>query len=208
MTSRNNEPGSVLPQAAPAPRLFAVVLAAGSASRYGSVKQLAQFSGEALVVRALRSAERLCAGHSVLVTGHAGSEVRAACTPLQGFFVHNDRHAAGIGTSLACGIAAIREVADGALIVLADQPLVTDEHLARLLSLWQEQPARAVASRYRGAIGVPAILPASDFPALMSLDGDIGAKPLLLAHGTALLLEDCDAAAIDIDRPADLEALR
>lgn len=133
--------------------------------------------------------------------------MRAACAPLCGFFVHNDRHALGLGTSVACGVAALCDVADGVLLMLADQPLVSDEHLQILAERWQAQPERAVASRYAGGTGVPAILPKSDFDALCALSSDQGAKAILAAHGDKLLTVQCAEAAIDIDRPADLKAL-
>lgn len=189
------------------PELFAVVLAAGAARRYGGVKQLAPFRGLPLVAHALRAAEQLCGPRTVLVTGHAGREVRAACEPLAGFFVHNDAYADGMGGSIACGIAAVAGAADGALLLLADQPLVDHRHLARLAGYWRAAPGRAVASRYAGIVGVPAIFPASDFAALERLEGDVGARAVLAAHGGELTTVACEAAASDVDRPADLEAI-
>ncbi|MGB5345043.1 MAG: nucleotidyltransferase family protein [Woeseia sp.] len=189
------------------PQLYALVLAAGSASRYGSPKQLAHYQGTALVTRSVRLAERLCADRSVLVTGFAGREVHAACAPLRGFTVYNEDYPQGLGTSIARGVAVLRGVADGVLLLLADQPLVTLEHLRALEARWRAQPERAVASRYAGSVGVPAILPAADFEALLALAGDSGAKAIIEAHGSGLITLDFAAAATDIDRPQDLAAL-
>ncbi|MGB5579484.1 MAG: nucleotidyltransferase family protein [Woeseia sp.] len=193
--------------AAATPLLFAVVLAAGAATRFGSTKQLARLHGDTLAARAIRSAEKLCGARSVLVTGHDAAAVLAACAPLAGFFVLNDSYADGLATSVAGGVSAVRHVADGVLLMLADQPLVTPEHLQQLAACWAEEPVCAVASRYAGVIGVPAILPRSDFAALCALEGDAGAKGILAAHRDKLRLIDCAEAALDIDRPSDLEAL-
>lgn len=190
------------------PRLFALILAAGSSRRFGTVKQLAQFKGKSLVAHAVRKAEQLCGSRCVLVTGHANRAVHAACAPLQGYLAVNDGYADGLGSSIACGIAAIRSVADGVVIMLADQPLIAVADLERLAERWREQPKRAVACGYAGNVGVPAIFPAADFERLSTLSGDRGARDLLAAHGDDLLVVDCDAAAIDIDRPADLASLR
>lgn len=192
---------------AAAPLLFAVVLAAGAATRFGSTKQLARLHGDTLAARAIRSAEKICGARSVLVAGHDAAAVLAACAPLSGFFVLNDRYADGLATSVASGVTAVRQVADGVLLLLADQPLVTPEHLQQLAARWAEQPDCAVASRYAGGVGVPAILPKSDFAALCALAGDQGAKGILAAHRDKLRLVDCPEAAFDIDRPADLDAL-
>ncbi len=189
------------------PQLFAVLLAAGSSRRFGAVKQLAEYGGEPLVVRALRAAESVCGANTLLVTGHAGEAIRAACLPMAGFVVHNERHAGGLGSSIAAGVAAVAGVADGVLLLLADQPLVRAAHLARLAAWWRAAPERAVASRYAGTVGVPAVFPASDFPALAALAGDTGARAILAGHGARLAAIDCPAAATDVDRPADLAGL-
>ncbi|MBT8085064.1 MAG: nucleotidyltransferase family protein [Woeseia sp.] len=189
------------------PRLFAIVLAAGTASRFGAIKQLAIWRGQTLVARAARLAEQLCAARSVLVSGYASREVHAACAPLQGYLVVNDDYPSGLGSSIACGVAAVGDASDGVLVMLADQPRVTIAHLEALASAWRTAPDCAVASRYSGDIGVPAIFPASDFDELQALTGDRGARKLLIAHGTALRIVDCEAAALDVDHPADLDSL-
>lgn len=155
----------------------------------------------------MRDAERLCADRSVLVTGFAGDKVHACCAPLRGFLVYNTAHATGISSSIRHGVAAVRDVADGVLLMLADQPLVPYRHLQALAAQWQATPQRIVASRYAATFGVPAIFPAADFDALAQLKGDHGAKKLLATHDNRLELIDCAAAAVDIDYPAELDAL-
>ena len=49
--------------------LFAIVLAAGSSSRFGSCKQLAEYRGQPLVRYAVRAAESVCGSNTVLVAG-------------------------------------------------------------------------------------------------------------------------------------------
>lgn len=188
--------------------LFAIVLAAGRASRFGEPKQLQELDGQSLVARAMRCAEQVCGERTVLVTGHAGGEVHNACAPLQGFLVHNNAFASGMASSIRSGVDAVGACADGVLILLADQPLVTATELERLRDLWLEQPARPAACRYAGRAAVPAIFPRSDFAALMSLQGDRGAQALLRAYGDELPQLDVPEAAVDIDEPLDLENVR
>lgn len=191
----------------PDPVLFAAVLAAGSSTRFGSPKQLARSDGQALVAAAMRRAEAVCGRRTVLVTGFAAERVRAACAPLAGFFVHNENHASGMASSLAAATRACAAVADGLLVTLADQPRITTEDLERLAACWRGAPGRPVASHYAGTTGVPAILPASMFSALLELQGDQGARAVLAARDDEVLKVECAAAAIDIDRPEDLAAL-
>jgi molybdenum cofactor cytidylyltransferase len=185
-------------------RVFAVLLAAGASTRFGASKQLAKYDGEPLVTRAMRLANQTCGDHTVLVTGHAWSNVRAACRSLPGFFVINEHYTQGIGSSLALSVRAVRHTARAVLVLLADQPLITPEHLRALLSAWSGDDKEIVASAYANTTGVPALFPAGCFDRLCALDGDVGAQSLL--HDTDFVLRkiDCAAAATDIDTPADL----
>ncbi|MCB1843662.1 MAG: nucleotidyltransferase family protein, partial [Halioglobus sp.] len=128
----------------------------------------------------------------------------AAAAPLRGFLVHNDRYTEGMSTSLAAAINALSDVADAVLLMLADQPLVDRHHLANLRNKWLQQPDRIVASRYGGTLGVPAILPSSQFAGLLALRGDQGARSLIAAAKDMALSVDFEPAAVDIDEPADV----
>ena len=188
-----------------APRLFALVLAAGASRRFGSTKQLAELDGEALVARAMRSAIALCGSAVVLVTGKDWRAVAAAAAP--GFFVVNPRYRDGMSTSIAAGMRVLGPLADGVLILLADQPLVTAGHLRSLETLWRENPDHIVASDWQDACGPPVIFPRSAFGDLLSLSGDAGARRIITDGRHPVLRVDFAAAAVDVDRPEDLERL-
>ncbi|MEQ8206802.1 MAG: nucleotidyltransferase family protein [Woeseia sp.] len=184
--------------------LFALVLAAGQSQRFGGLKQLATIGKQTLVQRAVREAEAVCGEHTILVVGNAAEAVHAAAAPLAGFLICNDRYREGIASSISTAVAAVKDVADGVLLTLADQPLVDRNHLARLRQQWSLQPQRIVASRYAGIAGVPAIIPAGQFAGLLALRGDQGARALISTQAENVITVDCANAAIDIDKPSDL----
>ena len=187
--------------------LFAIVLAAGESSRFGSTKQLAPFDGGTLVGHALRTAESVCGPRSLLVVGNEWQDVVAACRPQQGFFVRNPHYADGLASSIRCGVEAVAGSADAVLLMLADQPLIQADHLEELIARWRELPDRIVASGYSETLGPPVVFPREYFPALCSLDGDSGAKRVLEQYADLLVTVRNDAASTDVDRPEDLEAL-
>jgi molybdenum cofactor cytidylyltransferase len=94
--------------------------------------------------------------------------------------------------------------ARGALIVLADQVAVTADDLRQLVSRWEQQPDRIVAAQYAGTIGVPAIFPADLFRELAELQGDRGARVLLMRYPERVIGVPMPSAAQDIDMPQDL----
>lgn len=184
--------------------VWAVLLAAGTATRFGANKQLAEFRGEPLARRAMRLATEVCGNRTILVTGHEWQAVSAACRPYPGFFVVNDAYADGLGTSLALGVQAIRHTAGAILVLLADQPFISARHLRALAATWSGQDQEIVASAYANTTGVPALFAAGCFEQLGSLSGDSGARDLLHDARYSLRTLAFDDAATDIDTPDDL----
>jgi len=191
----------------PPERLFAIVLAAGGSSRFGSTKQLAKLGGEPLVARAVRLATEVFGERCVLVLGKDWRDVAAVCKPLRGFLVVNTEFDSGMASSIAAGTGAVAESASGILLLLADQPLVDAAHLRLLVARWMQNPQCIVASEYAGIEGPPVLFPADYFDDLMALQGDHGARTILRKPSSRVLGIRCENAGFDIDSPADLESL-
>lgn len=187
--------------------IFAIVLAAGSATRFGSSKQLAEWNGEKLVQRATAVATQSCGPRTILVAGHDWNAVRSACTPFSGYFLINEKHQAGIGTSLAQAVRSIRHAATAIVVLLADQPRVNAEHVATLIEHWSGDERDIVASTYANTRGVPALFARASFDKLCALKGDQGARKLLDDSEFAVHHVEFQDAATDIDTVADLARL-
>jgi CTP:molybdopterin cytidylyltransferase MocA len=188
--------------------LFAVVLAGGSGSRFGSTKQLAMIGDQPMVALAMAAAEASCGPCSVLVAGNDWPAVVAAAHPQQGFFVINEQHASGLAGSITAGVRSVRRQADAVLLLLADQPLVTLAHLQTLEESWRRSPGSIVTSAYANTCGPPVIFPARYFDELLSLEGDRGARAVIDAHRDKVVEIAFEDAAIDVDTPTDLEGVQ
>ena len=185
-------------------QVFAIVLAAGTATRFGSTKQLQEHGGKSLVRRALDLAEALCDERSILVVGHDWPAVYAACQPLAGFLLCNDRPDAGIGRSISQAIRSLPPTADAVLILLADQAMISTQHLESILGTWSGADGEIVATAFAGTEGPPVLFTRSCFAALAELDGDQGARELLRDDRFAVKTLTFEEAAVDIDTPRDL----
>lgn len=188
--------------------LYAVVLAAGCARRFGGPKLLAELDGEPLVRRALRAAEAVCASRAILVVGSHWQEVSAACAPLAGFLVRNERFDAGMAASIVAAVGTLPTTARAVLLTLADQPLVDAQVLRKLIRFWLVHPERIAYSGHDAYSGPPAIFPRTCFAELAALEGDRGARPLIERHSETARMMDCRAAAFDVDTPGDLAGLQ
>ena len=192
-------------------RVAAVVLAAGSASRMagsGHHKLLALFDGVPLVRRSVATVLASATSRTVVVTGYRAEDIGAAIAGLDAGRVHNADFATGMASSLKAGLAAVREEADGLLVMLADMPGVRREHLDRMIEAFRREQGRAVIRAVSaGKRGNPVILPAATFDAISKLTGDIGARPVIERSGLAVVDIDIgEAAHVDTDTPDDIIA--
>ena len=200
--------GQALDRNTAASSLHVMLLAAGSSSRFGSPKQLADIAGRPMLARTLDTVLQLERRHAVTVVLGANAErleplVRAAAANV----AFNPDHARGIASSIRVGLAQAPFDARGALIALADQVAVTADDLRQLVARWEQQPDRIVAAQYAGTIGVPAIFPADLFRELAELQGDRGARAVLARYPERVIGVPMPSAAQDIDTPADLSVI-
>jgi molybdenum cofactor cytidylyltransferase len=69
--------------------------------------------------------------------------------------VPNPAHAAGINTSLRCGIGAVPDAAAAAVVLLADMPFVTPAMLRTLVDRFRAGRAPLVVSSYGDVLAPP-----------------------------------------------------
>ena len=97
---------------------------------------------------------------------------------------------------------------DGILYMVADQPKLCQETVARLVEVFCQHPDRIVGAGHEGRRGNPNLFPARFFEELMALSGDYGGSSVIRAHEDALLLVETDAEELfDCDTPEALESL-
>ena len=184
-----------------------VVLAAGRASRMGDGgrhKLLAEFDGEALVRRSVRQAIEAGLGPVTVVTGHRSEEVAQAIAGLGVQLEENADFASGMAGSLKVGLAAVEaQGLPGMMVLLADMPNVSSADMAALAKAYRKAGGKAIVRAVSdGQRGNPVILPAATFEALKSLEGDIGARPVIENSGLAVIdVEIGPAARLDVDTP-------
>jgi molybdenum cofactor cytidylyltransferase len=184
--------------------LFAVVLAAGESRRFGSQKQLVRIAGRPLLHTTVTRASEVTGSSLIVVLGCGAAELGALLKHSPGSIVINQEWREGLSSSIRAGIARLPLTCTGAMLLLADQPLVSADDLRRLAGTWRKQPQYIAAALYSGTTGVPAIFPRNLFQALLQLRGDTGARALLRRNTDRVVRVPMPSAAIDIDTPEDL----
>ncbi|MGZ4957186.1 MAG: nucleotidyltransferase family protein [Methylobacter sp.] len=187
--------------------VYAIILAAGASSRMGSAKQLLEWRNRPLLEHAVVNARSIFNERVIVVLGAHAESIRTAID-LGGVttIVNPDWHE-GMASSIRAGVEALPESASAALILLCDQPLINAAHMQNLLNGWKTTPSCIIASQYYHSVGVPALFPAEFFRHLLSLNGDRGAKPLLIKFENSLLKIPLPEAELDIDSAGDFDRL-
>jgi nicotine blue oxidoreductase len=173
-------------------RVAAVVLAAGEATRFGAPKQ------RLLLPVVLERLARAPVDEIVVVSGAYELELPSGSEPqgvLRARVVECAEWAQGPGASLRCGLAALGEGVDAAVVVLADGPELSPAAVERVLAAWREGRGVTAAS-YGGGRGHPLVLGREDWSGIP--DDGLRDRPVRLVP--------CDdlGAPGDVDTPDDL----
>lgn len=180
--------------------LHILVLAAGEGRRFGgAVKQLAKIGDKTLLEHALGTASKLAPSGIHVVLGFCHEQLAPLAGNAQ--VIINSHWQDGLGSSIACGVAALPASACAVLIMLGDQPALSSSDLNKLIERFEHARETGlepiVCASYADGLGVPAIFPKRFFKQLMALEGDKGAKQLLGQH--PVISVPLANAAVDID---------
>jgi molybdenum cofactor cytidylyltransferase len=189
--------------------IVGIVLAAGSASRYGAPKVLERVRGIELVRHVV---DRVMASgiDGVIVTaGESAHGVREAVEGSGAVVIEVSDAATGLSASLRAALDALPEACTGFVVALGDQPFIDPAVVRQLRDTWEGSNAAAVVPVYLDSgRGNPVFFDATMRRRLRELSGDAGARDLLVAMGDRVVQVFVDAPAPrDVDTREDLSHL-
>lgn len=183
-----------------------LIMAAGNASRFGENKLTASFAGKSLFSLALAAIPADTFARVTVVSQYPAllQEAKQA-----GFHaIRNDRPDDGISRTIRLGTEAMADCA-GILYMVADQPLLRQETVLRIVQDWRQHPGCIVGAAHNGHRGNPCLFPARFFPELCALEGDRGGSSVIRRHEDALrLVEAAEPELSDCDTKQALEILK
>jgi molybdenum cofactor cytidylyltransferase len=159
----------------------------GGTRARGALKQVMPWEGKPLVAHVADQALGCPdVGRVVVAVGAGADDVRRALGERDVLAVHVSDWAGGQSRSVRAGLNTLLEQEHGslgaALFLLADQPGITPALLSELVQRHRETLAPVVAPRYQGQRGNPGLFDRATFPDFATLQGDIGARPILQTH--------------------------
>lgn len=148
----------------------------------------------------------------LVVLGHHAEQIEERIAALADVrIVRNPDYKGGQLSSLQAGIRALtNEPVTGALVCLVDHPAVTKEVVRVLLEGFEKHPTNILIPTCEGRRGHPVLFPARLFPELLDTPLEEGARVVVRRHAAEVELVETgeEGILLDVDRPADYEALR
>ncbi|MEO8363446.1 MAG: nucleotidyltransferase family protein [Ilumatobacteraceae bacterium] len=181
--------------------LVAILLAAGSGSRFGGDghKLHAEIGGRTVFSWALQAVVAAQIGPVIVVTGAVELEIDDQDVTI----AHNSNWNNGIASSLQVGISAAGKFnADSIVVGLGDQPFV-------VTSAWRavaHSPSPIAVATYQSQRGNPVKLDAQIWPSLPTT-GDEGARSVFALFSDLVQEVPCEGSSGDIDTLEDLERM-
>lgn len=187
-----------------------IILAAGISSRMnGILKPVLPFHGKPMLQHVVDNALESSLDQVIVVLGNACERIIEAVRFKQAMIVFNPEFAKGQSSSLKAGISAVADTCEGALFMLGDQPLVDSGIIDAVIGRFRDTRMPIVVPSYCGKPGNPVFFARSFFPEILTLEGDIGARPLLAARKQSIATVEVghDGIHLDVDTWEDYARL-
>ena len=203
----------------------AIILAAGSSSRYGQTKQLLDYHGEPFIRAVTLSAINAGLSPIIVVTGADADAVNNALMDFSNEIkiIFNPNWQNGQSTSIQTGIDAIdsnpnfqsrgcefsylHENPGSVIFLLADQPQVTPAILRCLVEEHSYTLSPVIAPLIDGRRGNPVLFDKVTFPDLRDLEGDVGGRGIFSKYSPVYIEWNDISLLDDVDTPTDYERL-
>ncbi len=182
-----------------------VILGAGSSKRFGSNKLQSRLARRQILDYSVASSLKSGIGDVYLVYSDAAiipSAFKNSIIP-----IYNDKPDLGISASISIAVREISSHHNACLITLADQPLIPSSHFRNLIDRSRATGKGIVATRCGDRIGNPTLFGKRYFADLQVLQGDKGARQLILDNTADLEyvdMKDC-RYLMDIDTAEDFK---
>ncbi len=185
----------------------AIVLAAGESRRFGQPKQLLPVGNKTMIQHVVDVVLDSPVEQVVVVLGCRAAEIGTSIADRPVQVVVNERWKSGLSSSVRAGLSALKPGIGAALFVLADQPGITTEVIAKLVERYRQTHAPIVVPTHRGRRGNPVLFGRSLFAELMEVKGDQGGRRLIAEHKNELeeVKVETEAIFTDIDTPDDYQ---
>ncbi len=191
------------------PSIAAVILAAGIGMRARRNKLLVRVDGKPLFMKAVEAAVKSKASPIFVITGYDAESLEEHLENLDINILRNHDYASGVKTSIRLGLKSVPSSCDGALLIPADMPNVTSEHINRMIAAFgKEKERQLIVPACEGRKHNPVLWSRELYSLADLAPEDSHLRQVFLEHSDYInLVETKPEICFDVNFPSDLEFL-
>ena len=196
-------------KAIPLPKISGILLAAGESCRMGEPKLSLPWGKGTLIESVVDNFLESTIFELIVVVGANRDPMKKVLASRPLHIVENSYYREGMSTSIRQGVEAASSQAEGYLIGLGDQPLITTGIINSLIAFFAEGKAGIAVCANEGKNGHPVVFARKFRQALCVLTGDRGGRELMKQYAAEVKQVEVGSKAIfkDIDTPEDYQKL-
>ena len=185
-----------------------IILAAGSSTRMGELKQLMIYKNKTFLQHIIDEAKNASLDPVICVTGSQSAIITERLSGMHVSFVYNERWPEGMGSGISTGIKQLSlSDVDSVILAVSDQPHVSSDLFRKMQVLKDESGKGIVACSYAGTLGTPVLFKKDYFNRLKALNGNEGAKNIVKLNLPDVCPLAFEKGSVDIDTKQDYEKL-
>ena len=155
--------------------------------------------GKSLLQHVIDSALKSKVDEVIVILGARAEKLQREIKPGTARIIVNTSYDKGQSTSLKAGLQSISPDSQAVLILLGDQPFITEATIDALIEKYQETGSPVVAPIYNGKRGNPVLFDRSLIPELINTSGDKGGRTVVEKYTDRMATVEIDSATIGID---------
>jgi molybdenum cofactor cytidylyltransferase len=187
-----------------------IILAAGNSSRLGEPKQLLSYQNSSLIRNVVEQSLAIPETIVMVVTGASAELVEHELADKKILVARNAEWSTGMASSIKTAVTQILRLypsLDALLITVCDQPFLKSNTLNVLIAEYNKTGKNIIASAYNNTVGTPVLFSKKYFTDLQKLQGQEGAKKIILNHPEDVSSISFPSGEIDIDTRDDYNKL-
>ena len=182
--------------------ITAIVMASGFSKRMGLNKLLMKYNDKFLIEHTLEKISQCDFAEKIIVTQY--EEIEKLTDNFK--VVINENAHKGQSESIKLGVKS-SEKCDGYMFFVADQPLINQKDIEKLIRVFRENKDFIVIPKYKKKRGNPVIYPSLYKEEILRLEGDKGGKSIIKSSNKIKYVEVEEDTLFDIDNKDDFNKL-
>jgi len=159
-------------------QISGILLASGASRRMKSAKQLLEWRGEYLINHMVKRILESQIDKLFVILGNRYDEITKVIDP-RPKIVNNPGWIIGKSSSIKMGVISAKNISDGVIFFLVDQPFINKAIINTLISEFQNSTDNIVVPRVDGRLCNPVLFGKKYYKKLMNLSGEQGGKEII-----------------------------